>query len=374
MMLPAVTEPFESTRSGTHDGVPPLPISLEERADGDYLALPSARRPKVLLHRRADASSPHPQAARAAVASRYALGVPFHWGMLPGRPVRVAGAEDLTARTSELLGRPVTLGFRMGTPGAYQKVTGVAFDEARRAVAFIKVAAGTLARDKVRHEAEVLRRLSRLPSVASQVPEVLGLDDQGASTLLLLSVAPGRRGPPRWGRLHEAFVTALHQSAGRMGTLRSSGLWRNVTASFDELVDWLSADWRRRLERAMDSLSPSLDTQVPLGLAHRDLTRWNTNVDEQGDLFVFDWEFAEDDYPTSYDVLHFTASRVALARWKASRAVWTRTAAIVGWQHALGYLLDVSLFYLCARRDAPNVGTEAFLDWLGPEIDALSRG
>src|SRR5690606_16819481 len=67
MMLPAVTEPFESTRSGTHDGVPPLPISLEERADGDYLALPSARRPKVLLHRRADASSPHPQAARAAV-------------------------------------------------------------------------------------------------------------------------------------------------------------------------------------------------------------------------------------------------------------------------------------------------------------------
>ena len=48
---------------------------------------------------------------------------------------------------------------------------------------------------------------------------------------------------------------------------------------------------------------------------HGDFVPWNTFVQSDGELFVFDWELAEFDQPIIWDVMHFHA-RAAVMRGK----------------------------------------------------------
>lgn len=295
-------------------------------------------------------------------------------GLLPGDPVCVEGAEALDDACSALLGEPVTLAFRIGTPGAYQKVAALVLDSLGRPTAFAKIAAGALAVDKVKHEASILRRLALHESVAPLVPRVLGTGETASSVLLLITVAPDRRGPLRWNRLHGTFLDLIHQKTGRYGSLRSSGLWRNLQRSLPDFYGTLSDSWSERIDRAMEALADGGATETRLQLTHRDFTPWNTRVDDQGRLFTFDWEFAESDYPAAIDELHFAAMRSAVGNSKAARLAWIRATDEAGRLLSTAYLTDMSMLYLRARQQAPKIGSNRFIDWLGNEMDRILRG
>jgi len=65
-------------------------------------------------------------------------------------------------------------------------------------------------------------------------------------------------------------------------------------------------EWMARLARIEENLRPHADT-IPLCLCHGDFTPWNTFV-QGGRLYVFDWEYARDDWPVGFDLTHFLLS------------------------------------------------------------------
>src|SRR5690606_8327871 len=158
------------------------------------------------------------------------------------------GAEAIRRWVAGCLDEPVSLVIRLGTPGAYQKVTALALSQQGRAVAVAKVAAGPRADAKLRHEASVLTRLAGYERIAPSVPEVLAAGADAGFTALLITLAPERPGPKRWGRPHDSLKSLLVESTGRSGDVLSSAMWSHMTEEFDEIQVRLTAAWRERLE------------------------------------------------------------------------------------------------------------------------------
>lgn len=351
-----------------------LPIEVTNDASGDHVALPSFANPRLIVPYRLGrrASYRHLEAGRSLKSAAFLLGM--RYGAIRGDRVRVDGASALTNCVSEVLGRSVTLALRIGTPGAHQKVVALAFEESGRAVAFAKMASSRPAVAMVRREAEVLGRLAGFSALAGRVPNVLGLVDAPAAIVLVLSLAPKKLGHSDWRQPHDEFVERLYEVTGRVGSLRSSNLWRSALEVFDRLEGRIPELWAGRLGAALAHLEKSDSVERKLSMAHRDMTPWNTRVRTQGGLYVFDWEFAADDYPTGLDEIHFHASSAALGGNRSATSGWERLVARADRELVTSYLVDASLFYLLARYEVPDVGDETFLDWFGTQLDRALRG
>lgn len=351
-----------------------LPIQVARDAGGDHVALPSFAKPRLIVPVRLGrrASYGHLESGRSLKSTAFLVGTRV--GAIRGDPVRIAGVEALMGSVSDVLGRPVTLALRIGTPGAHQKVVALVFDESSRPIAFVKIASSRHAVARVRHEAEVLTRLGASGVLSDSVPRVLGLAIGRRATVLVLSLAPARPGPRTWGRAHDYYVEELYRATGRVGSLESSQLWRSAVQAFEHLEGWLTAKWAARLGAALESLDRGGSSERILSTAHRDLTPWNTRSHSQGRIHVFDWEFAAEDYPTGLDKLHFHASLAALSATGRARSTWERLVLSTDSELVTAYLVDASLFYLRARYEAPDVGEDTFLDWFGTELDRALRG
>src|SRR5690606_9145856 len=72
-------------------------------------------------------------------------------------------------------------------------------------------------------------------------------------------------------------------------------------------VEWDKKDpWKGHYEDALTLLEQALgDRELEFSLAHRDFTPWNTRATTDGEIYAFDWEFAEQGYIELYDYFHF---------------------------------------------------------------------
>lgn len=98
------------------------------------------------------------------------------------------------------------------------------------------------------------------------------------------------------------------------------------------------------------------DARLEVGLWHGDLTRWNTATTRHGGTLIWDWEFADDDRPIGFDLLHqhFESVRRRPRRSEAD-AVASVTEAAAAILDPLGQPSSAVLdLYLCEliRREA----------------------
>ena len=126
--------------------------------------------------------------------------------------------------------------------------------------------------------------------------------------------------------------------------------WR-IARSYSECSEGLSDEWRARLRLSLAFLDGIVwPTKVSLGLAHRDFAPWNTRRTPDGELFVFDWEFASEGYPFWYDGFHHRFMSQLLIRGPAPRRAlldWTgdRELEGSGQRFFLAYLVELALSY-----------------------------
>jgi hypothetical protein len=256
-----------------------------------------------------------PGAKAAKVALRFAAAV----GALPRvtKTLSVSGnnGSSLFEKIAQITGHSdANFAVTFGTPSGYRKLTVSVMRPDGTVVAFVKVAMTEEATTRIRHEAEMLKALSRT-ALSNFVPRVLFDGEWNGQTALCVSPGPAQASPMQFGARHRGLLETLWRirPAARVAQVLVTEVAEEINtlgAVFDpDSTSVVSA----ALGRARQELK---DAKISCGLFHGDFTPWNLHTANDA-LFVFDWEAARWDRPNLWDIAHFDTQLVTLLGHKS---------------------------------------------------------
>jgi len=378
----------------------PLQVAVGRSRDAgtlhqEFLLLPSARRPRLLV----------PRGRRAAVAAVRGYGVGrgrgarllaagltagLRTGLAPlllRDRVRVldrAGdgrAASIESHLSAVLGTDVVVSMYLGAPRANRKPVLQVLTPAGRTIAYVKVGVDPLTSRLVRAEADALATLAGAGLSRTTVAEVLHSGRWNGLELLVQSPLPvsENRARPTAEQVGAAQVeVAGIGRTGGGGPLAASPYWTDLTARIAELPDTPAAatlaDLVARIEKELG------EVPLDLGAWHGDWTPWNTAV--AGDrLLVWDWERFAVGVPVGYDALHWAlqtdlvnhladpgeAARESLARAGSVLERFELSTDQVR-TTAVGYLAELAARYLTDRQAEAGARLGDVGTWLLPAV------
>jgi hypothetical protein len=249
---------------------------------------------------------PHKLSAR--FVKRALIGaVKLGWNGGSGSNVLIASKTRLPLVTliQEVTGESQPLfAFSLGRHAAVRKLTLQVMYPNGDILGYLKLPLTDIAAERVRHEANVLGMLLKVPALHPHVPRLLYAANWNGTYLLLQSALRGERGPLIFNDMHERFLRELWEV--RSVKVSGQALIRRLAAKWDTTVRRLDSEWgelgKEVLQRATRDLQ---NIKLSCGLMHGDFAPWNTRIRQDG-LLVFDWESADWEAPTSWDVFHFT--------------------------------------------------------------------
>lgn len=374
----------------------------------EFLAVPSARRPRLLLPIGA------PRAATAALR-RYShdLGAAERTvrhlassALATGLPERVfrdvlritapapAGGDtgsvegSVEDHLSELLGRPVVVSLGLGTARANRKPVLHVLTPEGETVAFVKVGDSDVASELVRGEAAALSYLGTRPLTHLAVPQVVHHGRWRGAELLILSALPTTA--RRWQRRDALPVDAMAElfavDSVRRRAVGDSAYWRGIVETGNRLADRETA---RLLSAATARIGGTYgDVAVDFGAWHGDWTPWNMAW-RRGTVQLWDWERFARGVPRGFDALHYRLQD-ALRSARPSRTAPPHLPSLTaGAERALApfgvsgrtarattacYLLDLCCRYQLAAQSSSGAPLRPLAEWLlGAVHDNASR-
>lgn len=179
-------------------------------------------------------------------------------------------------------------------------------------IGYTKISRNPLVIPYLENEARMLDRVARLEITSAAVPTLIDYAHKNGVAQLITdsSRVPGYVVPLRIGHAHRAFLTELAVKTAQTGGGKTLS---KLAQKLDEIDDFLSPEWSSRLNAGIARIKPGIEA-VRVGLAHGDFTPWNTFLIGQ-QLYVFDWEYAQEDYPLGYDMVHFTLATYSAGLW-----------------------------------------------------------
>jgi hypothetical protein len=230
------------------------------------------------------------------------------------------GALPLEALVQEVTGEGETVfALSLGTPNRFRKLTIQVMRPDGEILGYIKLPLTEAATERVRHEAEVLRRLWDVAALRGHIPKVLHAADWENGYILFQSRGPSHPGPIQFNNLHEDFLQKLRglpqvQKAGEALVKEVAARWQRTEPSLDSA-------WRALGRAALTKAEQELDgASIPCGTMHGDFAPWNTRV-ENGRLYAFDWESAAWDAPILWDLFHFHVQVASLLKKNSKRVL-----------------------------------------------------
>lgn len=258
-----------------------------------------------------------------------------------------------------------------GTAGCHRKVTVQVMDGKGTILGYIKVADSEAIEELLDNEAEILGDLLRFEIKGGLFPKVIYRGDLKGTKVLILDTLKSTTSTfsSRLSEKHIMFLSELFLKSSKILKFSESPFSAGIVSRLAAL-DSLDHRWRERFTRALDSISRRLgETEIPFGLCHRDFTPWNTFFHD-GQLYVFDWEYARRDYPPLLDIFHFLIQdgiivkkmgpeRLVRRISENKRLIETYCNSIdiakdLVQPLLLCYLLDISLLYI--ERENGDIG------------------
>ena len=158
-----------------------------------------------------------------------------------------------------------------------------------------------------------------------------------------------------WGPQQEQFLTKLHEKTKQTLPFEKTDYCRAITA-LQEHIDWLPAPCRDVVTTSIEGvMAEYCGKMVEFSACHADFTPWNMFV-EQGELFVFDFEYTALTYPRGIDRCHFEL-QTAIFEKRLSREdiVEYITGRDAAYKRLLRlYLLDVISRFTIRERGNAN--------------------
>ena len=232
-----------------------------------------------------------------------------------------------------------------GTPCVHQKVT-MQISRGEHILGYVKLTeSGAIAR-LFSKEAKFIEALKEVGM--ESVPQVLfcGTLANGVSVFVQSTVKSRRSKVVHgWSPLHEEFVSRLYAKTRKEILFEESDYFRLMEALMEHLA-WLpDEDIRQEMEAACSIIRDKWSGKaVDFAAYHADFTPWNMFV-ERGELFVFDWEYAQRSYPLHLDRYHFfTQTAIFEQHWGLKEIIAYMTSEKGRWiDHELyrAYIVEV---------------------------------
>jgi hypothetical protein len=168
---------------------------------------------------------------------------------------------------------------------------------------YMKLPLTDMACKRVRHEADTLERLWNFPPLRKHIPRLLYAGDWNDTFVLFQSPLEGTLGPTRLNGSHTEFLRAL----GNVHRVEKPGkaLINKVAATWEKVAPMFGAKWNELGREVLGHATRVIgDKILPLGVMHGDFAPWNTRVRGK-ELLLFDWESADWEAPTTWDISHF---------------------------------------------------------------------
>jgi hypothetical protein len=385
---------------------PPASASLTRGRPGrgrerDFIVLPSARRPRLLVPsgRRASAAavrrygepgsftawSGSRALALALAAGGARVGLGGRLRVSAGRATGSAGsgAGTIEAYLHSVFGYEVLISTHLGTARANRKPVLQLLTPRGETAGFAKVSVNPLTRDLIRAERAALDTLAAEDFRELTVPRVLHHGQWQGREVLIMTALPvwRRRKALRPGQLIAA-MTELAAVGGRSrGPLAGSDYLARLRS---RLAASQAGPDRTALSDALDTLAAA-GAELSFGAWHGDWTGWNMASTADG-LLVWDWERFAPGVPAGFDSLHYRLQSDVVRRRRPPRqaaADCVRNAP--GWLAPLGvataeaptvailYLAELSARYLADRQAEAGARLGQPGTWLIPTIEEAMR-
>jgi len=291
--------------------------SLVSSLSRHYLTLPSKKNCRWLIPARADLArksweiyvpySLSGNAYKVIMRTLTSAGLlkPFSW--MTDDPDASAELLEFRRILSDLFGRgDLVPSLSTGTPGPFRKATAMIISPDGAILGYVKIGRARAARERIKHEAEVLKDLrDRLSWQESpmKIPDCLYECDISACRLLVQTAAPcaWKKGRASFGSEYAEVLAWLIRSTAASKTFGESSFCQRL----EEGISSHSLSFKDLLATSLNMLKERLNTtEVTFALSHGDFAPWNTRW-RDGEAFLFDWESAILEAPVGMDLTHF---------------------------------------------------------------------
>lgn len=232
-----------------------------------------------------------------------------------------------------------------GTPSVHQKIT-MQLSSGERILGYCKLSESNDIKELFVKEDEMLTWLERKGVI--DIPKTLycGTLDSGVHIFVQSTAKTASSSIiHEWGKLHEEFLTRLHDRTRQKMLFENSDYYKTLLA-LEEHIEWLpdNVDKKLIIDAVAKIRQEYCGHEVEFSAYHGDFTPWNMFV-EKNRLFVFDFEYAAQSYPPGLDRYHsFTQTAVFERKWGAEEIITYMESEAGSWMDKglyTMYLLDV---------------------------------
>lgn len=244
-----------------------------------------------------------------------------------------------------------------GTPCVHQKLT-IQISLGQKILGYCKISDNKDVVELFCRESLLLRELDN--AGVNNVPKILYIGEwRNGVHMLLQTTQKTNRSQVihEWGQLHDDFLSDMAAKSKQCLFFEETDYCRTLNELSSHL-DWLPTDEDKVLVRKalVKVFKKNEHKMVEYGAYHADFTPWNM-FEEQGKLFVFDWEYAQMTYPPMLDRYHFfTQTAIFEKHWQAKEIMEYTQSAEGNWIDTNVYklyLLDVIARF--AIREKGNI-------------------
>ena len=383
----------------------PAVVTLEraggqaEPAVAQYIPLPSATDPRLLLPRRprraAAAAIRHQPAAPGKARLRRdigALGIAgglgdfaqrHHIRVVAGAPVGGA-AETVETFFSRRLGREVLLSMHLGKPRANRKPVVQILTPTGTTLGFAKIGVDALTNSLVRAETSALHLIAAAHLRQVTTAEVLFSDCWNDLDIVMTSPLPV------WGRRRAVPADVLLAATQEVAAVAPASTltlrdWMGTSGLLDRLAGLAPGEAASDLRSAAaDLVAAAGHIRLDCGAWHGDWTPWNMAAVADR-LFVWDWERFAAPVPKGFDALHHSLQQALVSERRPARAATealTRGAPATLAPYdvppdiapvvVLAYLTELAGRYLHDGQEAAGARLGRVGEWLVPVLATLA--
>ena len=212
--------------------------------------------------------------------------------------------------------------FFTGTDSPHRKVAVQIMNENGVIKGFAKVSCQEFVKPLLTHESKTLNHLHSLNLQNALIPKVLFYGDIAGADMLVTDTRKTEQTKTEieLNKLHIAFLRELAEKTSLSGSNGTDWFVKALYRRYETVAERLPAEWQRRLKKTVAVLTGCGKDWGPRSLSHGDFTPWNTFFVD-GKLYVFDWEYANQDFPTGYDLIHFILSHPDVKRLSACNTI-----------------------------------------------------
>jgi len=213
-----------------------------------------------------------------------------------------------------------------GTPGYHCKTTIQVMAKDGLILGYIKVADNADLNDLLDNEVEILQYLSKLNVKSVSFPKVIKKYKIENVNILILDTERSiySKFTSKLSKAHICSLSELFKKDSNLIKFKESNFFNQLPGKIQSIPNNINSSWKQSFVGAYNYVNAHIgDEVVPFGICQRDFTPWNTFF-TNAKLYIFDWEYAQKEYPPAIDLFHFIVQDCIYVRKLSPRRILER--------------------------------------------------